>query len=171
RMGRDMFFKLVNILEKDPIFQSTGTKPQRPVEDQLSWRYGAIGSDVLTTAQNLSLGVGSVCNYCDRVVLAIRRLRNRFISWPNVDRKGVISKSIEECSGFTNCLGSGNGSLIRLLVMPNVHGAIYLCRKKFAAVINVQTTVDHNLRFTSFEMGWPGSVSDMTISKNSDIWA
>ncbi|KAF9067501.1 hypothetical protein BDP27DRAFT_1422797 [Rhodocollybia butyracea] len=134
RMGWDMFFKLVNILEKDPIFQSTGTKPKQPVEDQLScflWRYGAIGSDVLTTAQNLSLGVGS----------------------------GVISKSIEECSGFTNCLGSGNGSLIWLLVMPNVHGAIYLCQKK--STFKQQSTTT----FGSCLLKWAGLGEYILVDK------
>ncbi|KAJ3963248.1 hypothetical protein EV361DRAFT_813519, partial [Lentinula raphanica] len=137
RMGSSMFYRLVRLLETDPVFQTTGNKPQRPVSDQLAcflWRYGSLGSDVLTTAQNLSLSVGSVCNYSRRVIAALRCLRNRFLSWPNPDRKDLISASIEERSGFRNCLGAGDGSLIRLLAMPTEHGALYLCRKKFAAV-------------------------------------
>lgn len=35
---------------------------------------------------------------------------------------------------------------------------------------NVQATVDHEARFTSFEIGFPGCMTDVTIFKQSDIW-
>ena len=35
---------------------------------------------------------------------------------------------------------------------------------------NIQATVDHECRFTSYELGWPGSVTDVKIWKNSHIW-
>jgi DDE superfamily endonuclease len=34
----------------------------------------------------------------------------------------------------------------------------------------VQATVDHEKRFTSFDLGWPGSVPDVTVFKASYIW-
>jgi hypothetical protein len=36
--------------------------------------------------------------------------------------------------------------------------------------INIQATVDHTRRFTSFDMGWPGSVADVTMWTSSFIW-
>ncbi|KAJ3767712.1 hypothetical protein FB446DRAFT_775417 [Lentinula raphanica] len=87
---------------------------------------------VLQAAQNLSLSVGSVCNYSRRVIAALRHLRNRFLSWPNPDRKDLISASIEERSGFRNCLGAGDGSLIRLLAMPTEHASFYFLRNGMA---------------------------------------
>lgn len=34
----------------------------------------------------------------------------------------------------------------------------------------IQATVDHRGRFTSYELGWPGSVQDSRIFKESAIW-
>jgi hypothetical protein len=34
----------------------------------------------------------------------------------------------------------------------------------------MQATVDHELRFTSFEIGWPGSVTDVKVFQNSHLW-
>ena len=35
---------------------------------------------------------------------------------------------------------------------------------------NLQATVDHQCCFTSHELGWPGSVPDMKVWKQSHIW-
>jgi len=35
---------------------------------------------------------------------------------------------------------------------------------------NIQATVDHQCRFTSHELGWPGSVPDMKVWKQSHLW-
>lgn len=35
---------------------------------------------------------------------------------------------------------------------------------------NIQATIDHERRFTSYELGWPGSVTDVKIFKNSHLW-
>ena len=33
-----------------------------------------------------------------------------------------------------------------------------------------QAVTDHRRRFTDYELGWPGSVHDSTVFKQSDIW-
>lgn len=35
---------------------------------------------------------------------------------------------------------------------------------------NVQATVDHERRITSYELGWLGSVTDVKMFKQSKIW-
>jgi hypothetical protein len=40
----------------------------------------------------------------------------------------------------------------------------------FVEQVNIQATVDHECCFTSYEMGWPGSVPDMKIWKQSHLW-
>ncbi|KAF8578403.1 hypothetical protein K439DRAFT_1648796 [Ramaria rubella] len=68
-----------------------------------------------------------------------------YLIWPDKDRKHQISDD------------------------PWMSKGVYRCRKKFPA-INVQATVDHEKRFTSFDLGWPGSMPDVTIFKASYIW-
>ena len=36
--------------------------------------------------------------------------------------------------------------------------------------MNIQATVDHEARFTSYDLGWPSAVTDVKIFKNSDLW-
>lgn len=35
---------------------------------------------------------------------------------------------------------------------------------------NMQATCDHTGEFASFELGWPGAVTDVEVWKNSDVW-
>ncbi|KAG2368625.1 hypothetical protein BDR07DRAFT_1582019 [Suillus spraguei] len=70
RVGRDTFDRLVAKLADNPIFTSTGTKPQRHVKYQLGcflFRYGMRGSDSLQVAKELAIGHDSVFKYCRRV--------------------------------------------------------------------------------------------------------
>lgn len=36
---------------------------------------------------------------------------------------------------------------------------------------NVQATVDHEGYFTSYDIGWPASVTDIQVFKRSKIWS
>ncbi|KAJ7140541.1 hypothetical protein C8R43DRAFT_892708, partial [Mycena crocata] len=102
-VGRDMFDYLVANLAPNPIFETTGRRPQRHVKYQLGCfliRYGAIGSDTLGTAQKLSIGFGTVFLYCRRVTRSIRELRLKFVGWPAPERKLVIKQNIKDRSGF-----------------------------------------------------------------------
>lgn len=137
RMGRPMFDRLVSILQEDPIFQSTGSKPQRHVKWQLAcfllW-FGSLGSPTLCTAAVLSLGHGTVYQYCKRVTRALRKLSSRFVCWPDDARRSVISDAFEEIWGASDCIGCGDGSLIRLEEVPSRGSQQYWCRKKYPAV-------------------------------------
>ncbi|KDQ12197.1 hypothetical protein BOTBODRAFT_80261, partial [Botryobasidium botryosum FD-172 SS1] len=71
--------------------------------------------------------------------------------------------------GFPGCIGIVDGSLIWLADMPRVNGMAYFCRKKFYALV-IQAVCNHHSIFTLYEMGWPGSVHDVTIFKQLHIW-
>ncbi len=178
----------------------TGKKPQKHVKYQLGAflvRYACRGSDTLWTAQKLGIGFGSVFNYCRRVMHAIRELRDRFLGWPTPERKQEIADAIfaksggEAGAGFLSCLGCGDGSLVRFCQPPFGDGYAFQTRKKFSGVrtresqadhghkltlghyllqTNVQATCDHQGRITSYDLGHPGSVPDVTVWKESHIW-
>lgn len=167
-------------------------RPQRHVKFQLAaflLRYGRLGSSALSVAMELSIGEGTVFLYCKRVSRALRQLKSRFLGWPDSARKQVISEAIEHAAGFPKCLGSGDGCLIRFIQKPLYFGHMYKCRKQFFGVChlikllnycytqdsnllktNIQTVVDHMRRFISFDLGWPGSVTDIKMFKHSYLW-
>lgn len=172
RMGRTTFDRLVHMLEKNPIFESTGTKPQRPVCFQLACfllRYGILGANPMQATHKLGIGFGTVFLYCRRVVCALRELGLKVVKWGNEERHQEIARHVMDHSGIPNCIGMLDGTLIHLTQMPERNGFSFMCWKKFPA-LNVQVIVDHECRFTAVELGWPGSVSDVTMWKKSHIW-
>ncbi|EAU83249.2 hypothetical protein CC1G_11885 [Coprinopsis cinerea okayama7 len=171
-ISRTTFDKLVEVLERNPIFQSRGRKPQRAVRYQLATfllRYASRGSDTLSVAKRMGIGVGTVWLYCRRVTRALRELGLEVITWGDEDRHRETADHVCERTGFPDCIGMIDCTLIRLTDVPSMWGEVYYCRKKYPAV-NVQGVCDHKLRFISFEMGWPGSTPDVTVLKNSDLW-
>ncbi|KAA1479949.1 hypothetical protein DENSPDRAFT_742836, partial [Dentipellis sp. KUC8613] len=172
RMGRDTFDQLVARLEECDVFVSTGRKPQRPVRYQLGCfliRFGMRGTDALTVAQMMGIGFGTVFLYCNRVTYALRKLGQEYVTWGDEFRHQVTKEYVQLRTGIQGCIGMLDGTLIQLTEPPSLSAATYFCRKKFAA-INVQAIVDHLRRFISFDLGWPGSVPDVSIWKQSHIW-
>ncbi|KIO27598.1 hypothetical protein M407DRAFT_23157 [Tulasnella calospora MUT 4182] len=144
-MSHQTFDKVVALLERDPVFQSKGKKPQRPVKFQLVCfliRYGSRGADTLEPVQKLLLGHGTVFIYCRRVTYALHCLRLRYVRWPEAELRAEISEAVEE-----------------LAAIPGV-----------IRIANIQATVDHLRCFTSYEIGHGGSVPDVTIFKQSHMW-
>ncbi|KAF5332528.1 hypothetical protein D9611_005120 [Ephemerocybe angulata] len=171
RVGRDTFDKLIDRISNDPVFVST-KKPQRPVKYQLACfliRYGQAGSDSLDTAQKLAIGHGTVFLYCTRVSKALRRIKSQVIKFPDEARQQEISDYIESVSGFPGCIGIGDGCVIPFSEKPSVQGETYMTRKKrFGS--NFQGTTDHEDSFTSYDIGFAGSIPDVTIWKRSYVW-
>ncbi|CAK5267076.1 unnamed protein product [Mycena citricolor] len=153
RMGRNTFDSLVAMIFDHHVFRPRNARgrPQRHVKYQLACfliRYGVSGSDTLSTAQKLSIGHGTVFLYCGRVRKALRSLRPQYLSFPDGDR---------------------DGCLVNFEEIPLVQGPHYMSRKRRFST-NVQATCDHEKRFTSYELGWPGGVPDVKVFKHSDLW-
>ena len=78
-----------------------------------------------------------------------------------------------------------DGSVIPLQGKPRDNPFAYYCRKGFYAVraclmvcrynliiiqVIIQATCDINGVFTSYDFGWPGSVQDSCMLKESHLW-
>ncbi|XP_071160767.1 putative nuclease HARBI1 [Mytilus edulis] len=70
--------------------------------------------------------------------------------------------------GFPGVLGAIDGSHIPIKT-PKVDGEQYYNRKKFPSII-LQAVCDKNLHFLDFYCGWPGSVHDSRVLKNSPLF-
>ena len=126
------------MLAPHPIFNDPNArKPQRHVIYQLAtfliW-YGQQGSSVLDTMMKLSIGQGSVYNYCHRVSCAIRSHRSHYLGWMSPERKQIVSDAIQKISGFKKCVGSGDGTQICLDELLLTDGEQFLSRKKCISV-------------------------------------
>ena len=124
-------------LEENPIFLSTGKKPQCAVRFQLSaflLRFGKRGADVTLAAKELGIGEGMVIDYCRRVTRALRELGLEVVTWGDKARQQETAQFFEAISGIPGCSGIVDGSLIRLTELPHDFGLVYFCRKKYSAV-------------------------------------
>jgi len=74
-MSRKPFWYIHDLIKRDPIFQSTGTRPQRPVKYQLATFLCRVGSEsAVKTAWVMSIAEGTVYLYSRRVCQAVRRI-------------------------------------------------------------------------------------------------
>ncbi|KAF8193489.1 hypothetical protein K438DRAFT_1483701, partial [Mycena galopus ATCC 62051] len=172
RIGRPTFDTVVKLLEKNTIFRSKGRKPQRPVYWQFSCfliRYGQYGSPMADTMLKTGVGYGTVVLYCRRVIRAFRELRATYAAWFTEAEQRESMSTIEEKTGFPDSIGSGDGSLVQT-VKPSTVGTAYLSRKGFFA-FGIFAIVNHGLWFGSWDLGCPGSVTDVRVFKNSHFWA
>lgn len=133
-MDKASFWSLHDLIAEDPLFLSTGRKPQRPPRFQLATflaRMGALSN--IKTAGFCAVAEGTVRLYCARVVRAVRKLRTLYLAWPHAERRDYIAQRMA-AAGFPGCIGSGDGTYFRLEDKPLVNGYAYWCHKKFYAV-------------------------------------
>ncbi|KIY61076.1 hypothetical protein CYLTODRAFT_363350, partial [Cylindrobasidium torrendii FP15055 ss-10] len=163
---------LIELLSYNPIFKSTGQKPQHPVIYQLGAfliRYGTLGSNVQWTSLKVSIGIGTVLLYCCRVSRALRELKHQFCTWPADEEQAIIMQDIFQRSGFQNCVGSINGSLICFDEKPHVHGKEMMARKGYFGTA-VQTTVNNRVCITSSQLGFSAAVTDSCMLHESHFF-
>ncbi|KAF8836722.1 hypothetical protein BDN67DRAFT_1031877 [Paxillus ammoniavirescens] len=159
-MTQEAFWHVHDLVHHDPIFISTGKHPQRAVHYQLSTFLCHLGGESgIKVASVMSIAEGTAYLYFDR---------NGHLAWPGERRQDFLSSEMTEW-GFPGCIGIADGSYILLMYKPIKNGYAYWCCKKYYALI-VQATCDHRAIFTSYDFGWPGSVQDSCVFKNSHLW-
>ncbi|KAG2737297.1 hypothetical protein P692DRAFT_201733446 [Suillus brevipes Sb2] len=176
-MDRMTFGHLHDLISDDPTFYpyTSGGRPQHPIKYQLATFLCRVGAEnALKTASVVAIAEGTVYLYTERVCMAFRRLRSRFLTWPGPVRRQQLSDAMDEW-GFPGCIGIGDGSYIRLQDKPLRNPFAYYCRKKILCCksiyfLIVQATCDHHAMFTSYEFGWPGCVQDSRVFRNSHLW-
>jgi len=97
-------------------------------------RYGSRGSDAMSAAKKMGIGLGTVWLFCRRVTRALRELGLTVIEWGNEERHAETEQFIRDKYGFEDCIGMLDGSLVRLTDIPMEWGLAYFCRKKYPAV-------------------------------------
>ncbi|TBU62407.1 hypothetical protein BD310DRAFT_48728 [Dichomitus squalens] len=108
RMDRDAFWHLHDLVKDDPVFVSAGKKPQRPSWLQLAVFLCRMGNESAVKTAS-------------------------FASVSEDDERERFSDAMSEW-GFPGCLGSGDGTYIRLEKRPSQNGYAYWCRKKMYAL-------------------------------------
>jgi hypothetical protein len=174
RMCRQSFKTLVRTIEGHPIFQNDSRHPQRLVWEQTYLtlrRLGCNGNAISVGASSRIGGVsfGSVVNYTNRVMAAIFDIMSNLIYWPDAEERKIISSRFYRNYGLQGAIGAVDGTHIILNQRPHIDGEVYFNRKQSYS-INVQIVCDDRRMIRAYVVGWPGSVSDSTVFKDSDIY-
>jgi hypothetical protein len=150
RMDPHSFEDVVRTLGTHDVFQSRGTKPQKPALLQIAIAVYHFGGTISKhrTAQVFGISPGSVQKYVERFITAVLSLLPEYIVWPKphtAEYKRVTDMHFLQY-GFPNCLGFVDGSLVPLWRKPSgEEGGYYFTRKKFYA-LNLSIIVDGDAR-------------------------
>lgn len=168
RMDPVNFQKLVSMLITHPIFHNNSNNPQAPVELQLAVFLRRIGSkeDVFGICSKFGIAEGTVYLYCKRIMIAIFSLKKTLVKWPTGEVKQSTLEGFKNIGGMENVIGAIDGSHIGLANAPLKQPETYWNRKKRYS-IQLQGIVDYRGVFIDYEIGWPGSVHDAKVYKNS----
>ena len=125
---------------------------------------------IRSIADRFNVTKSSVFLCCKRVCDAIKNnVASRVIMWPTQDRVKVIMEGFRQHKGMPGVIGAIDGSHIAIKA-PQECPENYVNRKGFYSVV-LQGISDHEMRFIDCYTGWPGSVHDARVLKNSDFFA
>lgn len=91
------------------------------------------------------------------------------IKWPEGERLNQVKRKFENIAHLQNVIGAVDGTYIQIKA-PRQDPQSYVTRKCNYA-FTLQAIADPDLLFTDVFIGYPGSVSDTRIFRNSDIYS
>ncbi|POW12769.1 hypothetical protein PSTT_04385 [Puccinia striiformis] len=147
RMCQESFHQLVSEIRDHPVFQNRSNIPQRPVQDQLMVTLKRMGTWTIE---------------------AILSLEEQYVSWPDTQGRRAIASRVDEFTGFRNCVGFIDGTLLPLYDRPAIDPQDYYSRKGYYC-LNTLIVCDEEKRITYYLTGWPGCCHDTRLWENSEL--
>ncbi|XP_039303184.1 protein ALP1-like [Solenopsis invicta] len=130
-----------------------------------------INSCCRSVGEKFDMSKSSLNDSVRRVVQSLNSIANEVITWP-IGEQLAASKEKFNHLGDTpmpGVIGAIDGSYI-FIKQPNIQEVAlhYKCRKMQYAIV-LQAICDADLRLIDYFTGYPGSVGDYRIFRNSDI--
>lgn len=104
----------------------------------------------------------------ERVVNAIISITDNVLKWPTLEERMQSEEHFYSMCRFHGCIGAIDGTYIPIKA-PHENPEKYINRKCFYGV-TLQAICDSKRRFLDVFCGYPSSVSDVRIFKNSTIY-
>jgi len=103
-----------------------------------------------------------------RVIKALNKIAPKMIVWPTGEEAIKVEQRFSHLAGIRGVIGAIDGTFVPIKA-PKKDAEVYINRKCFHAII-LQGICDDQMKFTDCFAGYPSSVSDVRIFKNSDIY-
>ncbi|KMQ85779.1 nuclease harbi1 [Lasius niger] len=155
-----------------PILQGDiGVKCHIPVRKQLLatlWLL-ATPDSYMSVGERFDISKSSLSVSFMRVVQALNDIVEDVVQWPRGDRLATVKQKFQRLSVLPDIIGAVDGTRISIKE-PHEDSLSYKTYKKKYAVI-LQAVCDSELVFLDCFAGYPGSVGDIRVFKNSDLWS
>ena len=171
RMKRNTFNTLLNMLHPFLPRQNTSWRDCIPPEKVLAldlYRL-ARGNSYLTVGANFDVGKSTVIEAVQDVTGALFELRNEYITFPVSEAETrTCMETFSELSNLPNVAGAIDGTHIQIKA-PDESAVDYFSRYHQYDFI-VQGVVDGHKLFLDFAAGYPGSLHDARVLRNSTLY-
>jgi hypothetical protein len=137
------------------------------------WRL-ATGDSYRSIALHFGTSRSVVCDATHRVAAALAAAAPRFIKLPKTDEEieflaRMSAAQLRDCVGAPHLVLSVDGSHIGVPMGDHNVGHMDWKNRKGQYSMILQGVVDYSSRFRSVQIGWPGSVHDARVFRNSEF--
>lgn len=170
RIKRSTFEILLTRLAGKLLFTDKNVKVKISPEKQLLifLKYVSANVTLQLLADLFGVGDTTVFHIIRRVSsLICDNLMNEMIVWPSEQKQKQIAHKFQENNGFPGIVGAIDGSHIPIKTPKEQHEN-YINRKGTHSVI-LQAVCDSEMHFIDLYCGWPGSVHDSRVFRNSPL--
>lgn len=171
RLNRNTFSLLLNILRPRLARQNTHLRDCVTPEKLLAlglYRL-AHGNSYITIGANFNVGKTTVIEAVQDVVEALCDLKNDWIKFPSTNREILATReTFESLTDLPNVVGAIDGTHIKIKT-PKESGPDYFSRLQQHDVV-VQAVADGEKRFLDVAAGFPGSMHDSRVLRNSSLY-
>ncbi|XP_032688009.1 protein ALP1-like [Odontomachus brunneus] len=173
RLSREKAYGLVNQYRISDIFMSLQDDAGRPnitAEKHILcylWFVGHESASYRDVADRFDVTLNSLYNIISRVTQFIMLLAPNIIKYPTLAEKEESATFYRAKNGYPRIIGAIDGSHIRI-DKPIEDPESYINRKQYFS-LHLQGTVNHKMKFIDVFIGYPGSVHDARVFKNSSL--
>ncbi|XP_011859114.1 PREDICTED: putative nuclease HARBI1 [Vollenhovia emeryi] len=121
-----------------------------------------------SVADRFGIGKSSLSNCFMRVIKAFNDIAGDVIVWPTGSKLLYIKEKLRGNDGLSDVIGAIDGTDIEVKG-PKENCQFYINRKKRFSV-TLQAVCDSQLNFTDCFAGFAGSVGDLRVFRNSDLY-
>ncbi|KAK6493735.1 protein ANTAGONIST OF LIKE HETEROCHROMATIN PROTEIN 1-like, partial [Huso huso] len=171
RMSQETFEYLCQRLA--PTLQRSATKFRLcvPVHKRVAialWKL-ATNSDYRSVGHLFGVSKATVCSCVQEFCMAVTKiLLQEHMAVPSAEQFAEMSDYFDRRWGVPQCVGAIDGSHIPIIAPQHYH-CDYFNRKGWHSII-LQAVVDGKGHFWDLNVGFPGSVHDARVLKNSTLW-
>ncbi|KAM0735785.1 Protein ALP1-like [Formica fusca] len=119
-------------------------------------------------ADRFGMGKSSLSNCFMRVIKALNDIADEVIVWPTDGKLLTVKEKFRKNGGLPDVIGAIDGIDIEVK-SPKENCQFYINRRKRFSII-LQAVCDSELSFTDCFAGFAGSVGDLRVFRNSDLW-